>query len=163
MEMEAFFASHNMATPSRFSQLEHYLAVVSNFWRPAVSVNWEVSFRKWQRERREKSDKGSVVGEVETGITLTIPNVNIPQMDSPDKEKNEKGISRLACCSCAKIKELVRRYMLHMLSTLPRHFASRCRSVPCKRRLIGSFFLGAMYWQFEKTTRIIIRLNLLQH
>ena len=57
LTMEPFFASFGVPTPARFSEVEHYLAVVNNFRRPRKAVNWETAFQTWQQTRAKRNSQ----------------------------------------------------------------------------------------------------------
>eukprot|EP01082_Thalassiosira_pseudonana_P000200 g357.t1.1.5e174188 g357 g357.t1 contig1:864473-866633(+) len=116
-DMESFFSHHKMPTPARFSPLEHYLAVVNNFRRPNVSVDWESAFKKWQEEGDDDNEDG-LADDIETCFPTAIPNVMIPSMQSrSNNEESSSCLSYLCCCFgkwSPKFIELLRRYLLQM-------------------------------------------------
>jgi len=146
-EMEDFFAHHKMPTPARFSQLEHYLAVVNNFRRPAVSVDWEVSFRKWQQEKRkEKSDNGAVSIDIEDCFQTSIPTVLIPNMEPAYTNTRSEGTKCLTSFTCCRHKypELVRRYILQMFLN------PGILQIRLAMYTILALFLGALFFNLKK-------------
>ncbi|KAL3805403.1 hypothetical protein HJC23_009110 [Cyclotella cryptica] len=147
-EMEAFFAHHKMPTPARFSPLEHYLAVVNNFRRPAVSVDWEVAFRKWQQERKkDTSENGALSSDIEACFQTSIPNVVIPNMEPVYTNTTNNGTKRcLTSCNCCshKFPELLRRYLLQMLMN------PGILQIRLVMYTILSLFLGALFFNLEK-------------
>jgi hypothetical protein len=116
-DMESFFSHHKMPTPARFSPLEHYLAVVNNFRRPNVSVDWESAFKKWQEEGDDDNEDG-LADDIETCFPTAIPNVMIPSMQSRSNNEASSSCSSYFCCCFGKWSpkfiELLRRYLLQM-------------------------------------------------
>eukprot|EP00563_Minutocellus_polymorphus_P008385 CAMPEP_0181026220 /NCGR_PEP_ID=MMETSP1070-20121207/3520_1 /TAXON_ID=265543 /ORGANISM="Minutocellus polymorphus, Strain NH13" /LENGTH=768 /DNA_ID=CAMNT_0023103391 /DNA_START=264 /DNA_END=2567 /DNA_ORIENTATION=+ len=107
-DMEAFFAYNQSPTPKRFSQVEHYLSVVSSLGKKkknARSVEeWAKSFKKWQEEADE--DEGDMLGDdIETCFPTAITTVQISR-GAVQKSKYLKKIWVML--------ELIRRYFLDL-------------------------------------------------
>lgn len=153
-DMEGFFAHHGMPTPKRFSPIEHYLAVVNNFRRPTIAVNWEADFKKWQEDFNE--DDGDDLGiDLETCFPSSIPNVNIPLRLVQDAFGGEtSACSKISCClRIQQFCELARRYLLQMLLN-PGILQMRLGMYT-----FLSLFLGALFFNLQKDFEDIQSVN----
>ena len=104
-DMEAFFAYNQSPTPKRFSQVEHYLSVVSSLSKKkkdARSVEeWAKSFKKWQEEADE--DEGDMLADdIETCFPTAITTVEAAVQKSKYLKKT------------LVMSELIKRYMLDL-------------------------------------------------
>lgn len=107
-DMEAFFAFHKKPTPSRFSPLEHYLAVVNNFRGDNNAVNWESAFKRWQEEGDE--DEGDdLADDIEACFPTAIPDVLLVPA------KSERTSSSCLGKCLPTFLELLHRSLLHTL------------------------------------------------
>jgi hypothetical protein len=152
-DMEGFFAHHGMPTPKRFSPIEHYLAVVNNFRRPTIAVNWEADFKKWQEEFNE--DDGDELGiDLETCFPSSIPDVNIPQRSVQDVGGKTSACSKVSCCTRnQRFFELAHRYLLQMLLN------PGILQIRLAMYTFLSLFLGALFFHLEKDFEDIQSVN----
>lgn len=107
-DMEAFFAYNQSPTPKRFSQVEHYLSVVSSLSKKkknARSVEeWAKSFKKWQEEADE--DEGDMLADdIETCFPTAITTVEISRAAVQKSKYLKKTLV---------MSELIKRYTLDL-------------------------------------------------
>jgi ABC-type multidrug transport system permease subunit len=108
-DMESFFAYNGSPTPKRFSQVEHYLSVVSSLSqkkKDARSVEeWARSFEKWQKEADEDEGDG-LADDIETCFPTAITTVQI----SRAAVQKSKYLKKMLIMS-----ELVKRYLMDLV------------------------------------------------
>jgi hypothetical protein len=142
--MEPFFAEHGVPTPARFSEVEHYLAVVNNFRRPREAVDWEAAFREWQQSGATSSSQYAVLNDTESCFPTMIPNVAVPHKDVMD-HTSQDGMTWIECVveEVRKYPELVRRYLFQMFLN------PGIMQIRLVMYTMLSLFLGALFFNLE--------------
>ena len=152
-DMESFFAFNKAPTPKRFSQIEHYLSVVSRLSqkkkKDQLTVEeWADSFKRWQEQADE--DEGDMLADdIETCFPTAITTVEISRSAVQKSRFLKKSRVWL---------ELTRRYMLDLILN-PGIMWVRFAMYSMLSLMIGLLFLGL--GDRASTTSILSRSSVL--